>query len=695
MPMDRKGNRQIGKRAFLLFAAVLLLECFLFNFRHWESLFFPAAEPEEILYGTGLKEVEPGTWEITDTENAVVELLGIRAPVKNLAVDLAQYAEEYRIVVPLQLLATDARNAFYLLLPETEVVGGIAESRYIRLHLSGSSEKLALHLTAPEGAIVPLENLRLNAVRPFLFRPLRVLFMVLAGTLLLLFRPGSSLYQVPLDLSRRPQRLALWGMIVLHVALFLMVGRVFYSFGWRNSSWPANLEYNYLAESFLAGHTWLDFDPPEILAQLSNPYDKQLRLAALAETGESYITDFAYFNGRYYCYFGVVPVILFYLPYQALTGQWLSTGLLNIAFTCLFAVSVFWLVYELIRKYFPQTSLGMYLLLSAVLIAGSEVSYCAQISTIYALPYSLSLTLVSVGLSCWIRASGPEKALQKGWLIAGSVCIALTVGCRPLFAAATLLAFPIFQEEIRAGLFFSRKGLANTLCVILPFLLIDVWFLYYNYIRFGNPLDFGAAYNLNNNDMVHKAFQAENFVLGFYEFFLQPFRIEAKFPYISVITNYNWELATDYQSPVISEPYLGGFFAYNLIGIFLFGLGRVKSVLKEKSCYSLAVCFLILGLLVAALDIHSAGITMRFLTDFSFYLMLCVILVILALPQATRDKLGLSRFLLRGAVLLGCLCIATNYFTLMASGRLRDLLGANYSVYYAIKYQLFAPFLIR
>ena len=693
--MKHKENRQKLKTAFLLFIIALLLECFFFNFRYWESLFYPKAEAAEIRYGTGLQEIGTDTWQITDSENAVVELLGIRAPVKSLTVDLPQYAEALWYVIPVQILATDARNAFYLALPETEVVGGITESQHIRLHLSGSSEKLALRLSLPEGDSVPLAGIRLNAVRPFLFRPLRMLVMVGIGALILLFRPSSTLYQIPLDLSRSSQRFALWLMIGLHLVLFLAIGYVFYDFRWKTSGSLASLEYNYLAESLRAGHTWLDFDPPEILAQISNPYDKQLRLAALAETGESYITDFAYFNGRYYCYFGVVPVILFYLPYLLLTGQWLSTGILNIALTCLFTVSVFWLVYELICKYFPKTSLGMYLLLSSVLIAGSEVTYCVQYSNLYSLPYSLSLLLVSAGLSCWLHASRPGKMVRKGWLIAGAICIALTVGCRPLFAAATLLAFPIFQEEICAGQFFSRKGFVNTLCVMVPFLLIDVWFLYYNYIRFGNPLDFGATYNLNNNDMVHKTFDADNFLLGFYEYFLQPFHVNIKFPYLSVITDAEWELALDYQSPVTSEPLLGGFFAYNMIGLFLFALGSVRSVLKEKSCYTLTLMILILGLLMAALDTHSAGITMRFLMDFSFYLTLATVLVILALPTRFGEDRNFHSFLLGTVVLLGGLCVFTNYFTLMASGRFNSLIEINYPIYYDLKYRVFAPFLIR
>ena len=90
--MKHKENRQKLKTAFLLFIIALLLECFFFNFRYWESLFYPKAEAAEIRYGTGLQEIGTDTWQITDSENAVVELLGIRAPVKSLTVDLPQYA---------------------------------------------------------------------------------------------------------------------------------------------------------------------------------------------------------------------------------------------------------------------------------------------------------------------------------------------------------------------------------------------------------------------------------------------------------------------------------------------------------------------------------------------------------------------------------------------------------------------------
>ena len=48
----------------------------------------------------------------------------------------------------------------------------------------------------------------------------------------------------------------------------------------------------------------------------------------MSEAGEWYNWDHAYYKGKYYVYFGVVPAILFYLPYYVITGTHLHNHVL-------------------------------------------------------------------------------------------------------------------------------------------------------------------------------------------------------------------------------------------------------------------------------------------------------------------------------------------------------------------------------
>ena len=75
-----------------------------------------------------------------------------------------------------------------------------------------------------------------------------------------------------------------------------------------------------LAQAMAKGQLYLEEEPPQWLKDMEDPYDKGARDEAQKETGEPYLFDVAYHDGHYYVYFGVVPVLLFYLPFYLLTG---------------------------------------------------------------------------------------------------------------------------------------------------------------------------------------------------------------------------------------------------------------------------------------------------------------------------------------------------------------------------------------
>ena len=685
------------KRILVTLIISVLIECFFFNFRYWESLIFTEPIKPQIKMSTGIEKVEPGYYQVKGTEAAYIEVSDINSKVYNLYFNpfLIDYpAHDERAKIDIRIQITDEGNENYLSLPDTEIIRGIEESKYIRLHTAGNTKTIRINLMNYSGGVFAITGLGINEVRPFVLREYRILIICLLGMLIDLFQPKSAFYRHRLNWKSSKQKMVIIAVLLLYLGIFLVIGRVFYDRNWRNTEWKASLQYNYLTEAILDGHAYLNIEPPEILESLVNPYDFSFRTSALNSEGESIIMDLAYKDGKYYSYFGITPVILFYIPYYLITGDYLSTEFLTILTTCVFIISCFWMWFELCKKYFPEVSIGTYLLLASVLVIGSEVSYCVQMPTLYSLPIILGLTLGAFGIAFWLRAVKENGDIRKVSLFLGSVCIALIAGCRPQLAIALLFSFPIFWKEIKERKFFSVKGFGNTVCVVLPFLLIGSWLLYYNYVRFGSIFDFGATYNLTGFDMTHRGFDAERFILGSFEYLFQPFQVSARYPFLSVVAGH-MGLSSDFQGQVINEPLLGGFFAFNIIGFFLFGIRSVKQTLKEKNTLGITICSLIFGIVIVAVDIQMVGMTLRYLTDFSFFLMLSTVIIILCLLIKTKNNDENHTLLLRVVIFLTAVCVFTNFFTLLADGRYNSLREKNLYLFFRVKYELLSFLSIR
>lgn len=71
-------------------------------------------------------------------------------------------------------------------------------------------------------------------------------------------------------------------------------------------------EYQKLAEGLSEGKPYIMEVPSPLIVEMENPYDFSLRYQVLEGTGEDFLWDYAYFEGKYYVYFGVVPEIMFF-----------------------------------------------------------------------------------------------------------------------------------------------------------------------------------------------------------------------------------------------------------------------------------------------------------------------------------------------------------------------------------------------
>lgn len=217
--------------------------------------------------------------------------------------------------------------------------------------------------------------------------------------------------------------------------------------------------------------------------------------------------------------------------------------------------------------------------------------------------------------------------------------------------------------------------------------------MWYNFMRFGNPLDFGATYNLTGFDMTHRGFDAERFIIGFWEYLFQPLTINIRFPYFGTVAQH-FNMSADYQGLLVNEPFVGGFFALNVVGLFVFGLWVTRSSLRVNGLLGIALTLVSCALLMIALDVQMVGITQRYHMDFSLMLMLASTLVILAeLKEENGERM--CRAVTYAVVILCAVTVVNETLAILATGRYNELSIINPQQYYQLKYQIFSILSIR
>ena len=173
--MNKKALRTI----LLILIIPLIAEVFFFNLRFWESLFF--------------KEV--ADYSITREANNI-EVAGIDAPVRNIRIDYPD-GQNTGKACHLQITISDEANTD-LELPVTEVVPAVEESRYIRIYPDGNVKDIKISFDVNEVPDASGFGVKLNSARPFFIHVTRVVFIAVLMALILLFRPGSEIYKMPL-----------------------------------------------------------------------------------------------------------------------------------------------------------------------------------------------------------------------------------------------------------------------------------------------------------------------------------------------------------------------------------------------------------------------------------------------------------------------------------------------------------------
>lgn len=635
----------------------VVLEVGVFNLGHWATL---GASPQELV-PTGTVTVDGREAQTYDPVDGIS-----RVEVQ------ASYASSERQLFHVAFYAADEGSSTLHELGETLMYPGKELTCIKELHFFGEPSQIAVAVwlegavdteTADQYPDAAIDSVTVTADPhvPYDTSPVRLCLVTAVVLLALAVRRGGPL-DLPSEEHPRLLRGAVLalvaGALVASAAMFLSkplftsvatptynahrsTGEAVNSFEAFDRSLRYGTERYYeQARALAAGRASLLIDPPDWLEEMENPYDPVARDVKAAETGEDYLWDVAYYDGGYYVYFGILPTVVFYLPFYLLTGGAFPCGVAVFISVCALEAGIAALLMSVRRHWFPGVSVSSFVLvLLGTLLSSSLVTALGRAEQ-YELPMVMGLACVVWGLWALVRATY-GRGRELPWFAASGLLLSLTMASRPQLGVALLALVPAAAHLART----RRLTPGKVACTALPIVLVAALLMTYNYVRFDSPFDFGASYNLTANDMTSRTVSAALVLQGAFAYLLQPLNLGGSYPYLLPATS-----STDYVGVVVTEPTFGG--ALALYPFLAAGALLLALMPRERGRVAWPLGLFAAGCAIAVFDAAGSGVLGRYQLDFCLFLAFGAALVFLGLLDGRGEK-SVGPVLARRALVLG------------------------------------------
>lgn len=688
--MDKEIAKEIsgkGKTAvrnlFILFCAAVLIEIFLFNFRSIQSLFYEEHSWTEYDFSLeGANVYEDGLISITD-ETASITINDLSMDVKNIRLDLEtvdsiELTNKENGVCRVDFSITDEGSSQKYQFLHRIILHGNVTSQYQWMRAVGNIQDISIDISMPTGHLFRIHDITFNAKKPLDFSVIRLCVIYLVLLLGYGFRRESVWWRKDCIRFGDAEKVVLFAVFFVFygISWFLMTSNPLVAY-------DDYTPYQELAWALDSGQVSLLEKPSQALIEMADPYDFLTRMVNQIECK----FDYAYYNGNYYVYHGILPCLLFYLPVYHLTGLDMPNSIPVFLCCLLFGLGFCGLMRQVIIRYFKKTPFALYVMITLTGLFGCQLPFFITQPNSFILTVICAVALVVWGIYFWISAKKTEQGgYSKVRIMAGSFCMALVAAVRPPLLLYSVLAFVFFG---RAWLtdkegYDKKSRIVMMILFAIPYMIVAIPVMYYNGIRFDSPFEFGMQYNLTAFNIGHVQFSLDRIYYAIGEYFLRVPDYNYFFPFVNVFEAY-WN--TDAHSVVIFE----GSFHAGLIPFNLFLLAAVVVVerrrdFQKKGLYAFCLCLSLVGILLMILDVElTSGIAYRYQADFSFALFITAWTGILWMQEFFAEKASYRSFqkILLAVVFL---CMAMNaVFWFTPSEDFPMALG-NTKLYYDIFY---------
>lgn len=515
------------KKGAVCAVAILAAEVFLFNGKSFTNdIFSDNVSPESLTMSDTAQRTPEGDIYVSSDSDLTLYTPDNKARV--MTVDLDSQAEHgYSMPFDVKLSMTDGNFAQSSIIVQHKVTCGKHSKLSLIFEPYGSAQSLTLSITGLT-APVKINEIKLLSNIPYSFSTARFVIL-LAIALLILAVKDFRLYDITYDSKKRPHVIA----VSVMIAICTLSGLCFrepYQKGrdFENANWYTDDPFALTLDAFEKGQVYLDLEVDEGLKDLTNVYDQGERNNSQTFS----YWDLAYYNGKYYSYFGVAPVLTFYYPYYLVTGKIPTLAMANNLYAVLGILFMCLAILAALKLLKIKPNLILLLLMLPTSAACMGFWTLANEIDRYTLPTVSGLCFLMICLYTGMTAcTVTKKKLKPVLLIISGAALALSVASRPTVALCGAVLVPFFISILldKKEKLAYRLGLAG--CFVAPLIVGAALIMKYNAARFGSPFEFGAVYQLTVSDIHANKLRLNNLPAAIYHYFMQFPKSKVAFPF--------------------------------------------------------------------------------------------------------------------------------------------------------------------
>lgn len=646
---------------------IFTLEVYIFNFNSFRLKFKNYEEKyynifEDVLITDMLYNEETNAY-IINGENPTIEITNINSEIGTVKLN-AELINTNKIAYNLNY--TDKTSKNYRTLPHKYLVNNIERSKYTTCYLSGESNKIEICFQGEKNTEIKINDIQINTDVPFNFSLIRVLTLSLIFILAYKMIKDKT-FNTPYTKENKKQT----NIIYITIMFFIFI-TVWVSF----TTLITSSVHNEFTDAIINKRITLETQPSEELIALENPYDTTER------QGIDYIWDVALYDNLYYVYFGILPFLIISIPIKLILGYHLPTNLGVLFFSIFIIINLSKIVIHIFKRWFKNTNFNYLILALIGTLSGSLIFWINRRPLLYEFVLSAGVCFSTGAIYFMLKSTEDENKINYKYLFGASSCFSLAVACRPNQLLVSLIFIPTIIKILTNNIKQRKHILKAFFSIGIPYIIIGILLMLYNYIRFESIFEFGTNYQLTVNDMGNLGYRLLTIPTGI---ITQLFKLPVtsnNFPFF--IHQYD---TISFFGYYYVEAFVCGLFILNPINFILFFLIGLGKKIKEKEIYKFTCLFAIVASIMCIANIVLAGTLQRYSMDYAWILNIASYLTLFIIVNNIKSK-EIKRYILKIAIIITLFMLIAN-FIVGAVVSENNLLESTYpNQYYNIRYNI-------